>query len=83
MSAFFVLFNNSFCMFNHHIDSETSFVVSKPYNTGPTESPTNMISENSSAIFAIGAVYEVKHIKGCFFVTLSQNFCFFFLKTLL
>ena len=40
------------------------------------------MSANLSAIFAIGAVYDVKHIIGCFFDTLSKIFVFF-LKTLL
>ena len=82
MSAFYVSLTTAFaCWIIKSI--ETSFVVSKPYRTGPTESPTKIISENLSAIFAIGAVYDVKQTKGSFFKTFLKIIFFFFIKTLL
>ena len=52
-----------------------------PYKTGPTESPTKIISAYLSAIFAIGAVYDVIQIIGTLFLNFSIIF-FFFSKTL-
>ena len=58
----------------------TFLVELNPYRTGPTESPTKIISAYLSAILAIGAVYDVIQIMGIFFLNFSN--IFFFSKTL-
>ena len=55
----------------------TFLVELNPYRTGPTESPTKIISAYLSAILAIGAVYDVIQIMGIFFLNFSNIFFFF------
>ena len=54
----------------------TFLVELNPYRTGPTESPTKIISAYLSAILAIGAVYDVIQIMGIFFLNFSNIFFF-------
>ena len=73
MSAFFVFLTTAVACWTI-TSSETSLLFPN-HRTGPTESPTKIISENLSAIFAIGAVYDVKQTKGSF-KTFSKLFFF-------
>ena len=55
----------------------TFLVELNPYRTGPTESPTKIISAYLSAILAIGAVYDVIQIMGIFFLFQKHKQIFF------
>ena len=79
MSAFFVFLTTAVACWT--ITSSETFCCFQTIQNWPTESPTKIISENLSAIFAIGA-YDVKQTKGLFLRLFSKLF-FFFLKTLL